>query len=177
MVLTHLGPPSCRRQASASYARSQVLFWRLLRHPQQGTAPRFMTKSLFSIRSVSCQSAPTSFLDKDIVVVGLGPAWRRLPPGDLSSGSRSGSRTEDWSGTGVRDQATLSRQTTGPARLGPQLAGEQRTTTVSHGPSSCACAGSGGIAPSRGGRRFAFTRQGPHSPGLDSGAPRPCADD
>jgi hypothetical protein len=22
-----------------------VLFWRLLRHPQQGTAPRFMTKS------------------------------------------------------------------------------------------------------------------------------------
>jgi hypothetical protein len=25
-VLTHLGPPSCRRQTSASYARSQVLF-------------------------------------------------------------------------------------------------------------------------------------------------------
>jgi hypothetical protein len=44
-VLTHLGPPCCRRHASASYARSQVLFWRLLRHPQQGTTPRFMTKS------------------------------------------------------------------------------------------------------------------------------------
>jgi hypothetical protein len=44
-VLTHLGPPSCRRHASASYARSQVLFRRLLGHPQQGTAPRFMTKS------------------------------------------------------------------------------------------------------------------------------------
>src|SRR5215216_7964743 len=26
-VLTHLGPPSCRRHASASCARSQVLFW------------------------------------------------------------------------------------------------------------------------------------------------------
>jgi hypothetical protein len=47
-VLTHLGPPSCRRHASASYARSQVLFWRLLRHPQQGITPRFMTKSPFS---------------------------------------------------------------------------------------------------------------------------------
>jgi hypothetical protein len=46
MVLTHLGPP-CRRHASASYARSQVLFWRLLRHPQQGTTPRFVTKSHF----------------------------------------------------------------------------------------------------------------------------------
>jgi len=44
-VLPHLGPPSCRRHASASYARSQVLFRRLLRHPQQGTTPRFMTKS------------------------------------------------------------------------------------------------------------------------------------
>jgi hypothetical protein len=49
-VLTHLGPPSCRRHASASYARSQVLFWRLLRHPQQGTTPRFMTKSRFAER-------------------------------------------------------------------------------------------------------------------------------
>jgi hypothetical protein len=46
-VLTHLGPPSCRRHASASasYARSQVLLRRLLRHPQLGTTPRFMTKS------------------------------------------------------------------------------------------------------------------------------------
>src|SRR4029453_12136285 len=44
-VMTHLGPPSCRRHASASYARPQVLFWRLLGHPQQGTTPRFMTKS------------------------------------------------------------------------------------------------------------------------------------
>jgi hypothetical protein len=26
-----------------------VLFWRLLRHPQQGTAPRFMTKSQISL--------------------------------------------------------------------------------------------------------------------------------
>lgn len=44
-VLTHLGPPSCRHQASASYARSQVPFRRLLRHPQQHTASRSMTKS------------------------------------------------------------------------------------------------------------------------------------
>ena len=31
-VLTHLGPPLAGRHTSASYARSQVLFWRLLRH-------------------------------------------------------------------------------------------------------------------------------------------------
>jgi hypothetical protein len=31
-----------------SYAKSQVLFSRLLRQPQQGTTPRFMTKSRFS---------------------------------------------------------------------------------------------------------------------------------
>src|SRR6266540_6579131 len=46
-VVTHLGPPSCRRQTSASYARSQVLFRRLLHRRHQNTDPRFMAKSRF----------------------------------------------------------------------------------------------------------------------------------
>jgi hypothetical protein len=50
-VLPHLGPASCRCHASASCARSQVLFWQLLRSPQQHTAPRFMTKRPISQRS------------------------------------------------------------------------------------------------------------------------------
>jgi hypothetical protein len=36
-VLTHLGPPSCRRQTSASYARPQVPFGGLRRHQQHLT--------------------------------------------------------------------------------------------------------------------------------------------
>jgi len=51
-VLTHLGPPSCRRQTSASYARSQVLFWRLLHRRQQDTDPRFMAKSPITRRTL-----------------------------------------------------------------------------------------------------------------------------
>jgi hypothetical protein len=42
-VLTHLGPPSCRRQTSARYARPQVPFGSL--RAVSGTSPRFMTKS------------------------------------------------------------------------------------------------------------------------------------
>jgi hypothetical protein len=48
-VLTHLGPP-CRRQTSASYARSQVLSG-LLPHRRKQTPPRFMTKSHQSPRN------------------------------------------------------------------------------------------------------------------------------
>ena len=44
-VLTQLGPPPCRPQTSPSSARPQVLFWRLLPHPQQGTAPCLTAKS------------------------------------------------------------------------------------------------------------------------------------
>jgi hypothetical protein len=39
-VLTHLEPPSCRRQTSTSYARSQVLSG-LLPHRRKQTPPRF----------------------------------------------------------------------------------------------------------------------------------------
>jgi class 3 adenylate cyclase len=42
-VLTHLGPPSCRRQAFASYARSQV--FRAPTSPPAVRPPRFTTKS------------------------------------------------------------------------------------------------------------------------------------
>jgi hypothetical protein len=50
MVLTHLGPPSCRRQTSARYARPQVPFGSLRR--RQRHSPRFMTKS-----PISCDTA------------------------------------------------------------------------------------------------------------------------
>jgi hypothetical protein len=43
-VLTHLGPPSCRRQTSASYARSQVLSG-LLPHRRKQTPPRFRRRA------------------------------------------------------------------------------------------------------------------------------------
>ena len=42
-VLTHLGPPSCRRQTSARYARPQVAFGAC--GTVSSTSPRFMTKS------------------------------------------------------------------------------------------------------------------------------------
>jgi hypothetical protein len=42
-VLTHLGPPSCRRQTSARYARPQVPFGAY--GAVSSTSPRFMTKS------------------------------------------------------------------------------------------------------------------------------------
>jgi hypothetical protein len=43
-LLTHLGPPSCRHQTSARYARPQALSG-LLRHRRKYVRPRFMTKS------------------------------------------------------------------------------------------------------------------------------------
>jgi hypothetical protein len=63
---------SCRRQTSASYARSQVLVRRLLRHHHQHTAPRFTTKS---------RSPGGELLD--------------------SCGSRAGRRAA-WDGAGIR---------------------------------------------------------------------------
>jgi hypothetical protein len=36
----------------------------------------------------------------------------------------------------------------------PQVTGEQWTTTVSRGPLSVACAGSGGVVPSQGGPKI-----------------------
>jgi hypothetical protein len=57
-LLTHLGPPPCRRQTSARYARPQVLSG-FLPHRRKCAPPRFMTKSPFeSPEPVGAQSVP-----------------------------------------------------------------------------------------------------------------------
>jgi hypothetical protein len=70
-VLTHLGPPSCRRHASASYARSQVLFWgcyiavsNTLAHVSWRRAAIVTAGELTYYRCRGL-SKPHSFLDRD----------------------------------------------------------------------------------------------------------------
>jgi hypothetical protein len=72
-VLTHLGLPSCRRHASASSARPQVPFWRLLRPPQQHTVPRFKTKSHHS-SGCSPVRKPAVYLGPGCLATGSRPA-------------------------------------------------------------------------------------------------------
>jgi hypothetical protein len=105
-VLTHLGPPPCRRQTSASYARSQVLFWRLLCHPQQHTAPRFMAKSR--------QRAPGRRLD---AVGRPRGSSRTIAPDRSGNAGRRGywPRTSHAPSTAHAGRATASSAATRPA--------------------------------------------------------------